>query len=486
MDTRRATGGLRRRIGQYVGEPDRAQRSRHARIHRRSRRLGKNCGLGKPMEHPIMVFAGSWAEPLTFLIMLAGFGLLVVLARFPIGLALLTAAWIGALVNGSPLPLRHLVEGAFSYLDPILVIATAMILMRILADGGALRALGKAIETRFGRTPLILLPLLMLIIMFPGMITGSSTASVLTTGAMAASILGGLGLSKERAAAVIAMGGVLGMVAPPVNIPAMIIGGGIDLPYSGFDVPLAFASFPLAILLVYGLAWPALRKPACAAMQTPEPDSYANSRIPSIPRALLAPLAAALMMLAPRIAPDHLPDLGLPMIFLTASAIGVLVLPRFALISSMLRATEESLPVLGILCGVGAFIQIMTWCGSRGWLVSLMTGAPSWAIFAAAAVSIPLFGAVSAFGSASVLGVPFLLALLGRNEIVTTAALSLLTALGDLMLPAALAATLAAQVTGAGNRMRVLRLCITPALVTIVFAVLMLIYAPVLGRWLLR
>lgn len=444
--------------------------------------------LAQLMVNPIVALAGTWAEPLTFFLMLACFGLLTILARWPIGLALVIAAWAGAVANGALFPLRHLVEGAFAYLDPILVIATAMIFMRILADGGALSALGVAIERRFGKKPLLLLPLLMLVIMFPGMITGSSTASVLTTGAMAASILGGLGLSRERTAAIIAMGGVLGMVAPPVNIPAMIIGGGIDLPYSGFNAPLSLASFPLAIVLVYGLAWPALRR------SEPVPSSWpaqaaesAGSRVcanPSIPRALLAPAASALLMLAPRIAPDRLPDLGLPLIFLAAGAVGVMVLPRFALIASMLRAIAESLPVLGILCGVGAFIQIMTWTGARGWLVSLMTGAPAWAIFAAAAVGLPLFGAVSAFGSASVLGVPFLLALLGRNEIVTTAALSLLTALGDLMLPAALAGTLASQVAGAPDRMRVLRLCFVPALLTIAVAVLMLIYAPNLGRWL--
>jgi GntP family gluconate:H+ symporter len=442
------------------------------------------------MANPVAALAGIWAEPITFFLMLACFGLLAILGRWPIGLALVLAAWVGALVNGAYLPLRHLVEGAFSYLDPILVIATAMIFMRVLADGGALDAFGMAVERRFGGKPLLLLPLLMLIIMFPGMITGSSAASVLTTGAMVASIFAGLGLSRERAAAIIAMGGVLGMVAPPVNIPAMIIGGGIDLPYSGFDAPLALASFPLAIGLVYVLAWPALQRSRPDGTMKRELDRDktigSGGSNHSVLRSLLAPAAAALMMLAPRIAPGRMPDLGLPLTFIVAAIVGITALPRFSVIASMLRAMEESLPVLGILFGVGAFIQVMTMTGARGWLVSLMTGAPAWAVFAAAAVSIPLFGAVSAFGSASVLGVPFLLALLGRNEIVTTAALSLLTALGDLMLPAALAATLAAQVAGAHDRMRVLRLCLVPALITIAFAVLMLILAPSLGRWLVH
>jgi len=438
------------------------------------------------MASPIASLAGASAEPLTFLLMLLSFGLLVIAKRWPIGLSLFLAALLGAVVNGEYFPLRHLVEGAFSYLDPILVIATAMILMRALADSGALESLGQAAEEHFRDRPVLLLGLLMLIIMFPGMITGSSTASVLTTGAMAGSIMIRLGLSRERTGAIIAMGGVLGMVAPPVNIPAMIIGGGVDLPYSGFDGPLALASFPLAVIILYTLATPVLRPAAKAAGADGQlaqlPDHASVPRL-ALWRALVGPLVATVLMLAPRLVPARISDPGLPLVFLAATLASLAVLPRFKLFASMSRAIDESLPVLGILFGVGAFIQIMTLTGCRGWLVSLMTAAPSCAILAAAAVSMPLFGAVSAFGSASVLGVPFLLALLGRNEIVTTAALSLLASLGDLMLPAALAATLAAQVTGVDDRKKVLRLCLFPALLTIAVAVLMLILAPQIGRW---
>jgi TRAP-type C4-dicarboxylate transport system permease large subunit len=84
----------------------------------------------------------------------------------------------------------------------------------VLADGGALGAVGRAVERSLGTRPVLLLPALMLIVMFPGMMTGSSTASVLTTGAMAASIAIGLGLPRDRAAAFVAMGSILGMVAP--------------------------------------------------------------------------------------------------------------------------------------------------------------------------------------------------------------------------------------------------------------------------------
>ncbi len=65
---------------------------------------------------------------------------------------------------------------------------------------------------------------------------------------------------------------------------------------------------------------------------------------------------------------------------------------------------------------------------------------------------------------------------------VTTAALSMLASLGDLMLPAALAATLAAQAVGVTDRRRVLALCVLPALAVAAVAVAMLVYSAEIGR----
>jgi TRAP-type C4-dicarboxylate transport system permease large subunit len=440
--------------------------------------------------NPIAHVAGSAAEPLTLAVMLAVFGLLVTRARWPIGVALAAAAWAGAAVNGEWVPLRHLAEGASSYLDAILVIATAMMFMRALADAGALAAIAGRVQRQFGHTPSVLLPTVMLIVMFPGMMTGSSTASVLATGAMAVSVLGGLGLARERAAAFVAMGGVLGMIAPPINIPAMIIGAGLDLPYVGFAAPLALGAFPIAVILAYALGWPLFRmtraRPHASAGQvTTVPGGASGGARVSLPlwQAALPILAVAALMLAPATWPGRVPDIGLPLVFVIGAGIAWAV-GRIAITGSLVHAVDEALPVLGILAGVGAFIQVMTLTGARGWLVAQMLGAPPWAIVPAAAISMPLFGVVSAFGSASVLGVPFLLASIGRNEIVTTAGLSMLAGLGDLMLPAALAATLATRVAGLPDRRPVLRLCIAPALAVIAVAVALLAAAPVLGRWL--
>ncbi|HNV03028.1 MAG TPA: Na+/H+ antiporter NhaC family protein [Vicinamibacterales bacterium] len=433
---------------------------------------------------PAIAPAG-WPEPATLAVMLGVFAALAVWRRWPIGVSLLAGAWAGAAVNGDLLPHRHLIEGAFSYLDPILVIVTAMIFMRALADGGALACIVGAVERRLGGRPALLLPMLMVIVMFPGMVTGSSTASVLATGTMVGPVLVGLGLCAERAAAIIAMGGVLGMIAPPINIPAMIIGSGIDLPYVGFAAPLALASFPAALLIVYWLGWPLLRQRAGRAAMAGLAGAGATAASPfSLWRALAAPLAAAALMIAPRAWPSAVPDYGLPLAFLISAAVAVVVSPRFGVVRSLVAATEDVLPVAGILTGVGAFIQVMTVTGGRGWLVALMLAAPAWALVGAAAVSVPAFGAVSAFGSASVLGVPFLLSMLGRDEVVTAAALSSLAGLGDLMLPAAIAATLAARALGISDRRRVLRRCVLPAAAIALVAAAMLAWSPQIGRWL--
>ncbi|HRW25782.1 MAG TPA: TRAP transporter large permease subunit, partial [Spirochaetia bacterium] len=144
-------------------------------------------------------------ESLLFLLMLGAFAAGSFALRLPVSLSMMLASVAAMLASGNGLGVRHLVEGTFGYVDTMLVIATAMVFMRAVQESGALDAITGIVIRRFGRRPAALLPMLMLVAMFPGMITGSSSASVLTAGAVVAPALMLLGLPRETAGAFIAI-----------------------------------------------------------------------------------------------------------------------------------------------------------------------------------------------------------------------------------------------------------------------------------------
>ncbi len=135
-------------------------------------------------------------------------------------------------------PAQAHVEGYFRLLNTILVIAAAMLLMKSIQKSGLLETVARFIIDRFANMKALILAGITLLIMFPGMITGSSSACVLTTGTLVVPVLTYFGVPRAKTGAIIAMSAIFGMLAPPVNLPAMIIGAGIDMPYVGFFWPL--------------------------------------------------------------------------------------------------------------------------------------------------------------------------------------------------------------------------------------------------------
>ena len=418
---------------------------------------------------------------ITFIVMVVVFLLGCFLCKLPVSISMVLASIAGTLVAGLGVPVAQLAEGMFSYVDTILVISTAMIFMKVIQECGTLDAICSVIVEKFHKVPAIMLILIMLIIMFPGMITGSSTASVLTAGAIMAPILMTIGVPKDKTGAIIAMGGILGMIAPPTNIPAMIIGAGIDIPYSGFGLPLALLTFPLAFLFVLAFAYKHVRKIDYAAvsarLNTEARKKYGfRIYIPLI-------LVIVLMILTKCI--PSMPQLGMPLIFLISALVGCFCGKKFKLGAVLKDSIHDSLPVMGILMGVGMFIQVMTLTGVRGLIVTACLSLPEWARYIGMSVSMPLFGAVSSFGSASVLGVPFLLSFLAKEEIIVAAALSLIASLGDMMPPTALAGIFAAQVVGEKKYTIILKKCLLPCLIVILWAVLFILLANVLAPYII-
>ncbi len=425
----------------------------------------------------------SHTDAFLLLLTAASFVALVVAARLPVSLSLAVSSVLLSLAAGKGFPLDHLVEGMFSYLDVSLVIITAMILMKVLEANGLLEDLTRSIIARLGRSPILLLVALTVVIMFPGMITGSCTASVLGTGAIVAPVLMHMGLPLAEAGAVISSSAVYGMIAPPVNIPVMIIGGGIDMPYVGFGLILALVTFIPAALTTLWISRPWIDRVKLAAVV----EAIGARPEQAVPRGarrflLYLPLFIIVVLMAgPKAFPGRFPDPRLPLTFLLGSLAGLAAGKRFDIVRAARAGVSEILPVIGILVGVGMLIEVLTLTGLRGAIVVGSLAIPGVFLIAAIAVSLPLFGGISVYGGASVLGVPFALALLGRNPVVVLSALSLIGAMGSYVPPVSFTPVVTAGLIGA-DYLAIVRRCLVPAIAAVIAGVLLLVFADPIGR----
>lgn len=417
-------------------------------------------------------------ELVILLCMLAMFAASVFFLKMPAGVSLMLAAVTGALVGGNGLPVRHLVEGGFGFLEAILIICTAMIFMRTMEATGALAGISRMLLRMFYRQPTLLMIAIVIFIMFPGMLTGLASTCVLTTGALAAPILLRLGMPRLAVGGFIAMASVFGEVAPPISIPVMIIGGGVDMPYIGFGIPLLVASIPAAIAVA--LYFRARYLPSYDKNEVAEYLSGEGLVKGSF--WLYFPILFVIVYMVAEIRfHEFVPHLGVPLIFMTGTIMG-LVTKRINIISVSRDALRSALPVLSILVGVGMFLQIMALTGVRGWLAVTALNLPEGLRYLAAGI-MPFMG--SAYASASVIGVPLVYVFIGKSVMMVTAALVLMAALGDMMPPPSLLCAYAGQIIDEKNHFRILRLCLLPIAFSMATGILILIFAQQIANLLL-
>ncbi len=411
------------------------------------------------------------SEPIILIAMLAVFALGVFVLKVPAGVSLMFAAIVGAFLGGEGLPIRHLVEGGFGFLEAILIIATAMIFMKVVEATGALGTISYTMINTLHRFPTVLMIVIVVFVMFPGMLTGLSSACILTTGALVAPGLMAMGMPPLAVGAFIAMAAVFGEIAPPICIPVMLIGGGVDMPYIGFARPLFLASFPLAIAtaIYFRVRYlgsfnidevlPKLSKPVF--------NEYGIR--------LFIPLAFVIgYMILEESIPEFIPHLGVPLIFVLGAILGFGSGNRFNFFKVSRDAIRQAMPVMAILVGVGMFMQILTLTGVRGYLATSALFLPEGVKYLAALI-MPFFG--SAYASASIIGVPLVYVFIGKNSLVITAALALMASMGDLMPPPSLLCAYAAQIVGVKNHFAVLKSNVIPIIATIVTGLLIIAFA---------
>ncbi|MCD6517833.1 MAG: C4-dicarboxylate ABC transporter [Candidatus Aminicenantes bacterium] len=392
-------------------------------------------------------------------------------------LSMFAAALAGAIAGGSGIPIRHIVEGAFTYFDIILIFITATLFMNLLKHSGGISFVVRRILSRFHRKKVMLLVLMTFLLLIPGALTGAGSVTVLIMAGLISTVLNTMGLSRPRITAIIFILAGLSAAAPPVSLWAMLTAAGINMPYVGFFLPLLIPCVVLGLLTVFILGWKS--KPVDlekALIELPEPPVKMNWFRVTIPF-----LAFFLLVLAGRIGPHSLPIIGLPMMFMVSAGLAFSISPRKLDILKISRDTvHQLLPLIGTLTCVGVLVQIMTLTGVRGLIAITTVTLPLVAVILTLPLVLPASEAVLMWGAAPVLGVPLVLLFntIGFNPIVALAGMSIIWPLGDALPPTAIIGRLAKETVGMKEPYsNMLKYCVIPALIIIAVGILMVIYS---------
>ena len=422
----------------------------------------------------------GWIFVICLLLLVVGTSAL----RLPLAVSLIIAAAVGALLAGFANPLRHLLEGGFGYLNLILALFVGAFFGQASRASGAADAVAGALQRLLRSSAPAIILLAGALLFLVGMFVGIAGVAVLAVGSFVIPMLRGIGMKDAHVAAFIAVVATCGMIAPPVNVPAMTIADGVNMPFADFAGPLLLLSLPPALF--------------AAAYYLPRTGAFSGKVEIDFPQKMRpakeagGPLWAGVTALAAvlgfwallRIFPLHVPDPSAPIVLLIGALIVLPAIPRSQW-SKLLRSAFGGVPLqLGaILVAVGVAVQIMALTGVRGWLViNSLSFAHPWILFGL--IGLPVLGSVlTSIGTANVLGVPFAFAFIHQDMIVNVSALSALSALAEFMPPTAISAVLATYLVGTVKLAEVLRASLAPVLVLAVVAVLMLIFASELAPY---
>jgi TRAP-type C4-dicarboxylate transport system permease large subunit len=396
-------------------------------------------------------------------------------------LSIFVAALVGGLVGGAGIPARHIVEGAFTYLDICLIFITATMFMNFLKEAGGVAFVVRRILKRFHRRKSMLYILLTVLLLVPGMLTGAGSVTVLIVGGTVATVLGYMGIPKPKTAAIVFIIAGLSAAAPPVSLWAMLTAAGVNMPYVGFFVPLMAPCLLLALLTIFILGWKA--KPVDleqALKELPQAPAKMNWL-----KVLLPFLIFLVLVVAGRIWPFSFPIMGLPLIFCCAAVITLALSPiKIDILEVSRKTVHQILPLIGTLTCVGVLVQIMTLTGVRGLIAVTTVTLPVMVVILTLFITLPVSETVLMWGAAPVLGVPLVLLFntIGLNPIVALAGMSVIWPLGDAIPPTAIIGRLTVETIGMKEPyIKFLKHCIVPAILIIIVGTLMVLFSKKLG-----
>lgn len=346
------------------------------------------------------------------------------------------ALYHGVVYTGEIFPVRHIVEGMFTYFDVCLIFITATFFMTLVKESGGVAFIVRRIVARFRAHRMVCLLLLTLVMLIPGALTGSGATSVLTVGALVGSVLAVMGVNPTKRACAIFLTGAMSAAAPPINLWAMMASAGANMPYVGFTWPLAVLSVFGAVFSMFFLAWggKAIDETKVFELLPEAPEKMGWLRV-------LAPFGViGVLILGGRIAPFSFPIVGLPLIFVIASiAMAALSPVKLCLPKIACDTVRSLLPLVGIMVVVGALNQIMAMTGARGLISLLIVTLPLTVLFATLWIILPVSEGILQYAVAPLIGVPLIMLfnMKGMNPIIALSAMATLWPLGDCLPPTA-------------------------------------------------
>jgi len=354
--------------------------------------------------------------------------------KLSVELSMFVAAIAGAIAHGAGIPIRHIVDGAFTYYDVCLIFITATLFMNLFKEAGGVTYIIRSIIVTFHSQRFILLLLLTLVLLIPGALTGAGAVTVLIMGTLVGTVLKYMGISETRTAAIIFLCAAMSAAAPPINLWAMMAAAGSNMPYVGFMKPLLVITVTGALLSMFILGWKGtpvdLEK---ALKELPVPPEGMNFL-----KVLLPFVVFFSLVVAGRIWPFKMPILGLPLMFIISAFTVILISPKKL---NILKITSDTLhqlvPLVGIMIVVGVLIQIMALSGARG-LISLgVVILPLEVLYATLWFILPWSEGLVQYAVAPLLGVPLILLfnMKGLNPIIALSGMAVMWPLGDLLPP---------------------------------------------------
>ena len=355
---------------------------------------------------------------------------------------------------------RVLVEGLFVNLDIALLFIAASIFVNIYSKTGAIDVVTRKIVSRVSNK-WILLAIMGVMMIIPGALTGAGSISIFVLGSMVTTVVSAMGLSKKKTAAFVFMFAIMSAAAPPVNLWAMMIASGCDIPYVGFDVPLLAPLAVCALFTIIFLGW--------------------GSK-PKSKEEILAQLPEAPKMSAWRIV-TPLVVLGLPLMFIICAIVSALCNPKKMGFKDYLKIIndtfEQIFPLIATVLSVGMLQNAMSATGVKGLIGITFITMPVYLIYATVLFVAPVLQGALNYGSAVVFGAPliFMFNSMGYDPKIAAIALSLMFPIGDCLPPSRITGRLAIEATGyEGKYTSFLLTVLAPCLVLGLISLAMLIW----------